>query len=63
MHPARQAFYDFEHDDSMRAAVFHGVGGNFCAGCDLEALSAYGEDGSMPNVLAAMLERGPMASD
>ena len=47
----------------MRAAVFHGVGGNFCAGYDLEALSTYGEDGSMPNVLAAMLERGPMASE
>lgn len=35
----RQAFEDFERDDSLCVAVLQGAGGNFCAGADLAALS------------------------
>ena len=30
------AFQDFEADEEMHIAVLHGLGGNFCAGYDLE---------------------------
>eukprot|EP00095_Tigriopus_kingsejongensis_P007809 snap_masked-scaffold204_size260821-processed-gene-1.4 protein:Tk07809 transcript:snap_masked-scaffold204_size260821-processed-gene-1.4-mRNA-1 annotation:"hypothetical protein DAPPUDRAFT_304905" len=53
------AFEDFEHDDSMYVAVLHGLGGNFCAGFDLEELATFEED--LANKIAAtMLDRGPM---
>ena len=31
----RQAFTDFEADDTLKVAVLWGEGGNFCAGADL----------------------------
>ncbi len=34
----RQAFLDFERDDSLSVAVLTGAGGNFCAGADLKAI-------------------------
>lgn len=34
-----QAFQSFEKDPSLTAAVFHGIGGNFCAGYDLKELA------------------------
>ena len=34
----RQAFSDFEADDTLKVAVLWGEGGNFCAGADLEAV-------------------------
>lgn len=34
----REAFQDFEDDDSVSVAVLAGAGGNFCAGADLAAL-------------------------
>lgn len=34
-----KAIEDFEKDDSLKVAVLHGIGGNFCAGYDLKALS------------------------
>lgn len=34
-----EAFRNFEQDSSMLAAVLGGVGGHFCAGADLKALS------------------------
>ncbi|CAH1773247.1 unnamed protein product, partial [Owenia fusiformis] len=37
-----QAFRTFENDDSLRVAVLHGKGGNFCAGFDLSQLSEGG---------------------
>ncbi len=54
-----EAFSDFEADDAFDCAVLHGIGGNFCAGFDLEALSKY-DDEKLPDRLAAMLDRGPM---
>lgn len=33
------AFREFEKDESLYAAVLYGVGGSFCAGADLKALS------------------------
>lgn len=37
-HALRQAFTDFEQDDTLKVAVLWGEGGNFCAGADLEAI-------------------------
>ncbi|XP_068092964.1 enoyl-CoA hydratase EchA19-like isoform X2 [Hyperolius riggenbachi] len=34
-----QAFQEFEKDPSLTAAVFHGLGGNFCAGFDLKEVA------------------------
>ncbi len=34
-----EAFREFEADDKLRAAVFHGVNGTFCAGADLKKVS------------------------
>ncbi len=34
----RQAFLDFEADDTLTAAVLTGADGNFCAGADLKAV-------------------------
>lgn len=34
-----QAFDEFEKDPSLTAAVFHGLGGNFCAGFDLKEIA------------------------
>lgn len=53
------AFEDFEHDESMYVAVFHGLGGNFSAGFDLEELSKY-EDDLANKIAATMFDRGPM---
>jgi hypothetical protein len=39
-----EAFYQFEHDDEMHVAVLHGIGGNFCAGYDLEELASIDKD-------------------
>lgn len=34
-----QAFIEFERDEDLRAAVFHGANGSFCAGADLKKVS------------------------
>ncbi|XP_069469596.1 enoyl-CoA hydratase EchA19-like isoform X2 [Ambystoma mexicanum] len=34
-----KAFQSFEEDPSLTAAVFHGIGGHFCAGYDLKELA------------------------
>lgn len=50
----RQAFEQFDADDSLNVAVLQGLGGNFCAGADLGAMSdpqrrnQIEEDGSGP---------------
>ena len=50
---------DFELDDDMYCAVLHGLGGNFCAGYDLEELSELEED--LANKIAEILmDQGPM---
>lgn len=47
------AFEEFDRDDSVCAIVLHGIGGNFCAGYDLQELST-----SDANILPE--NRGPM---
>ncbi|KAJ9584142.1 hypothetical protein L9F63_021507 [Diploptera punctata] len=39
-----EAISQFENDDSALVAVLHGIGGNFCAGYDLEELSTFDKD-------------------
>lgn len=36
-----RAILEFEEDDSALVGVLHGIGGNFCAGYDLEELSGF----------------------
>ena len=56
-----QAFLDFEADESMHVAVLYGLGGNFCAGFDLDELAQLDEAENLANVIAArMIDRGPM---
>ena len=49
----KEAFQDFESDENMYCAVLHGLGGNFCAGYDLEELSELEED--LANKMAEIL--------
>jgi enoyl-CoA hydratase len=51
----RQAFKDFDADDSARVAVLWGAGGHFCAGADLKAVA----DGDKRNDVSPEGE-GPM---
>lgn len=44
-----EAFRRFDSNDDLRVAVLHGVGGEFCAGADLKAMS---EDPSRMNRVA-----------
>ena len=39
-----EAVSQFENDNSALVGVLHGIGGNFCAGYDLEELSKYSMD-------------------
>jgi enoyl-CoA hydratase/carnithine racemase len=63
-----KAIEDFENDDSLRAAVLYGTGGNFCAGYDLKSLSqmdsqaegAISEEGQMGPTLRFI--RKPMVA-
>ena len=48
-----QAFEEFDQDESVCAIVLHGIGGNFCAGYDLQELST-GNASILPE------KRGPM---
>ncbi|XP_027207010.2 enoyl-CoA hydratase EchA19 [Penaeus vannamei] len=49
-----QAFQDFDKDESSKVAVLYGVGGNFCAGYDLEEVS------KKPPVHLSSYGQGPM---
>lgn len=53
-----RAILEFEEDDSALVGVLHGIGGNFCAGYDLEELSGF--DINMGVVTEA--GHGPMVS-
>lgn len=57
-----EAFESFENDENYDIAILHGIGGNFCAGYDLEELSKFDEE-NLPNKLAGFLERGPLVFD
>lgn len=50
------AFQDFDKDESSKVAVLYGVGGNFCAGYDLEEVS------KKPPVHLSSYGQGPMVS-
>ncbi|MFZ5643236.1 MAG: crotonase/enoyl-CoA hydratase family protein [Bacillota bacterium] len=51
-----EAFRVFDSDDSMKAAVLWGAGGNFCAGADLKSISR----GQMNRMDPDMSKDGPM---
>ena len=46
------AFVAFDEDDSADVAVFHGAGGHFCAGWDLQAGARLQAAGTTPEALA-----------
>ena len=54
------AFYAYEADEEMYCAVFHGLGGNFSAGYDLEELADIDESELANTVASHMIDRGPM---
>jgi len=55
------AFQEFEQDPDLHCAVLHGLGGNFCAGYDLEELSELDNSGNLANKMAEILmDQGPM---
>jgi len=53
------AFQEFEADENMYCAVLHGLGGNFCAGYDLEELSEL-EDDISNKIAEIIMDQGPM---
>eukprot|EP00088_Acartia_fossae_P015344 TRINITY_DN1839_c0_g1_i12.p1 TRINITY_DN1839_c0_g1~~TRINITY_DN1839_c0_g1_i12.p1 ORF type:complete len:349 (-),score=78.19 TRINITY_DN1839_c0_g1_i12:745-1791(-) len=55
----KMAFQDFEKDENMYCAVFHGIGGNFCAGYDLEELAEL-EENLANKVAELLMDQGPM---
>jgi enoyl-CoA hydratase len=59
-----QAYYDFEHDDSLRVAVLHGVGEDFSRGLDAQSWAkALASGWSQPsNVIDPVGTRGPIRS-
>lgn len=50
------AFLDFERDEGADVAVFHGAGGHFCAGWDLQSGARLLADGTAPEALAQSLD-------
>lgn len=54
------AFHAYEEDEQMHCAVVHGIGGNFCAGYDLEELAEVEDDKLADYAANIMMDRGPM---
>lgn len=50
------AFLDFERDEGADVAVFHGAGGHFCAGWDLQSGARLQAEGMAPEALAQSLD-------
>lgn len=50
------AFLEFERDEGADVAVFHGAGGHFCAGWDLQSGARLQAEGMAPEVLAQSLD-------
>jgi len=50
------AFLAFDQDDHADVAVFHGAGGHFCAGWDLQSGARLRADGMAPEALAQSLD-------
>ena len=60
-HKLAAAFKEFDADDSLKVAAFHGSNGTFCAGADLKKVSQ--SDMALPvleNEVARMDDRAPM---
>jgi enoyl-CoA hydratase len=55
------AFVAFERDDVADVAVFHGAGGHFCAGWDLQSGARLHAQGVSPEALAQSLDFTPGA--
>src|SRR5690606_4441380 len=55
-HALHAAFVAFEHDDTANVAVFHGAGGHFCAGWDLQAGAELLAQGVAPGALAEQFD-------
>lgn len=53
------AFRAFDRDDELYVAVLYGVGGNFCAGADLKAVSKL-DEGKANRLEYDMTKDGPM---
>lgn len=53
-----RAILEFEEDESALVGVLHGIGGNFCAGYDLEELSGFDPDMGLGDEAG----HGPMVS-
>lgn len=53
-----RAVLNFEEDNSALVGVLHGIGGNFCAGYDLEELSGFDVNMGLVNEAG----HGPMVS-
>jgi len=56
----KEAFLEFEADDNMYCAVLHGLGGNFCAGFDLDELAKLDQENLANTVAMSMIDRGPL---
>jgi enoyl-CoA hydratase len=50
------AYYDFDNDPTLRAAVLFGYGDNFCRGNDVEAFSALAKTGKAFKLNATQLD-------
>jgi enoyl-CoA hydratase len=44
-HALAKAYYDYDHDQSMRVAILHGHGENFSRGVDVDAFTALAKTG------------------
>jgi len=53
------AFVAFDRDDNADVAVFHGAGGHFCAGWDLQSGARLQAQGVSPEALAEGLDFSP----
>jgi len=55
-----EAFEDFESDKDLNVAILHGIGGNFCAGYDLDELAKIDRENIANEIASMMIDRGPM---
>ncbi|MBB6560876.1 enoyl-CoA hydratase [Acidovorax soli] len=57
------AFLEFERDEGADVAVFHGAGGHFCAGWDLQSGARLQAEGVAPEALAQSLDFSAESTD
>lgn len=57
------AFLAFERDGTADVAVFHGAGGHFCAGWDLQSGARLQAEGTSPEALAEALDYAAATPD